>query len=62
MSRVLDDLIASDVGKKQSKKDRVLTDVELHDVLSAIAQRQGSFYMRYLCQLLIIFGARTQEL
>ncbi len=62
VSRVLDDLIASDVGKKQSKKDRVLTDVELHDVLSALAQRQGTFYMRYLCQLLIIFGARTQEI
>ncbi|WP_172590761.1 tyrosine-type recombinase/integrase [Shewanella xiamenensis] len=62
VSHVLDDLIASDVGKKQGKKDRVLTDVELHDLLSAIRERQGSLYMRYLCQFLIIFGARTQEL
>ncbi|MCL1047543.1 site-specific integrase [Shewanella electrodiphila] len=62
ISRELDDLIASDVGKKQKPKDRVLTDVELFDLLSSIQQRQGNFYQRYLCQLLIIFGARTQEL
>ncbi|MCL1130659.1 tyrosine-type recombinase/integrase [Shewanella sairae] len=62
ISRELDDLIASDVGKKQQKKDRVLTDVELYDLMGSIANRKGTFYMRYLCRLLIIFGARTQEL
>ncbi|MBQ4889291.1 site-specific integrase [Shewanella sp. MMG014] len=62
ISRELDDLIASDVGKKQRKKDRVLSDVELYDLMNSIQKREGSFYLRYLCQLLIVFGARTQEL
>ncbi|MGX9462024.1 tyrosine-type recombinase/integrase [Shewanella sp. A14] len=62
ISRELDDLIVTDVGKKQRKKDRVLSDVELYDLMSSIQKREGTFYMRYLCQLLIVFGARTQEL
>lgn len=62
ISRELDDLNAADVGKKQRQKDRVLTDVELYDLLRSIQNRKGAFYMRYLCQFLIIFGARTQEL
>lgn len=62
ISRELDDLNAADVGKKQRQKDRVLTDVELYDLLRSNQNRQGAFYMRYLCQFLIIFGARTQEL
>lgn len=62
ISRELDDLIASDVGQKQRKKDRVLSDVELYDLLNSIQKREGSLYLRYLCQLLIVFGARTQEL
>ncbi|MBQ4889286.1 integrase arm-type DNA-binding domain-containing protein [Shewanella sp. MMG014] len=62
ISRELDDLIASDVGKKQKPKDRVLTDVEVYDLLRSIENREGTFYLRYLCKLLLIFGARTQEL
>lgn len=62
VSRELDDLIASDVGHKQKSKDRVLTDVEMYDLLKSIQNKQGTFYQRYLCKLLLIFGARTQEL
>ncbi|PMG72861.1 integrase [Shewanella sp. 10N.286.51.B7] len=62
ISRELDDLIASDVGKKQKPKDRVLTDVEVYDLLNSIQNQKGTFYLRYLCKLLLIFGARTQEL
>ncbi|WP_445946217.1 tyrosine-type recombinase/integrase [Shewanella sp.] len=62
ISRELDDLIASDVGQKQRQKDRVLSDVEIYDLMHSIQRREGNFYMRYLCQLLIVFGARTQEL
>ncbi|PKG56176.1 site-specific integrase [Shewanella sp. GutDb-MelDb] len=62
ISRELDDLTTIDVGKRQRKKDRVLSDVELYDLLNSIQRKESSFYMRYLCQLLIVFGARTQEL
>ncbi|MGE6648834.1 tyrosine-type recombinase/integrase [Shewanella colwelliana] len=62
VSRELDDLIASDVGQKQRQKDRVLSDVEIYDLMHSIQKREGAFYMRYLCQLLLVFGARTQEL
>ena len=62
ISRELDDLIASDVGKKARPKDRVLSDIEVYDLLTSIKRREGTIYMRYLCQLLLIFGARTQEL
>ncbi|GIU36565.1 site-specific integrase [Shewanella schlegeliana] len=57
----LDDLVAGDVGKKAAVKDRVLSYSELKDVLQWSHGRKGSFYMRYLCLLLIVFGARTQE-
>ncbi|WP_219822480.1 tyrosine-type recombinase/integrase [Shewanella insulae] len=62
VSRELDDLIASDVGQKQRQKDRVLSDIEMYDLMRSIQNGKGAFYMRYLCQLLLVFGARTQEL
>lgn len=62
ITHALDDLIGTDVGKKQNKKDRVLSDIELTDLLTLLEGRKVSFYMRQLCKLLIVFGARTQEL
>ncbi|CEO40541.1 tyrosine-type recombinase/integrase [Photobacterium kishitanii] len=63
-TRALDDLMISDVGSKQRKKDRVLTDKELADVWGMV-QTPNARYMAYypnLIKLLIIFGARTQEI
>jgi len=60
-SRALDDLIVSDVGNKQRKKDRVLTDKELVDVWRFTDNTKLLPYYRNLLKLLIIFGARTQE-
>lgn len=63
VSRALDDLTISDVGSKQQKKDRVLSDQELVDVWR-LAIENGNFdnqYYRDLLRLLITFGARTQE-
>lgn len=62
ISHALDDLISTDVGKKQNKKDRVLSDKELTELLILLNGRKMSFYMRHLCKLLIVFGARSQEL
>jgi integrase len=60
-SHALDDLNSTDVGKRQQQGDRILTDPELAELLILLEGRKVSFYMRYLCKLLIIFGARTQE-
>lgn len=63
-NRALDDLTISDVGNKQQKKDRILSAKELKDVWS-IAIEEGQFdnqYYRDLLKLLIVFGARTQEI
>jgi len=60
-SRVLDDLSISDVGKKQCKKDRVLKDKELADVWLLSDNSRLLPYYRNLLKLLLIFGARTQE-
>lgn len=62
-SRALDDLMIADVGNKQQKKDRVLSNKELSDVWN-VATEKGDFsnhYYRNLLRLLITFGARTQE-
>lgn len=62
-NRALDDLTISDVGNKQQKKDRVLSVKELKDVWSLVTE-EGLFdnqYYRNLLRMLIIFGARTQE-
>lgn len=60
-SRALDDLTISDVGSKQRKRDRVLSDKELRDVLVATDNKTFNAYVSNLLKLLIYFGARTQE-
>lgn len=60
-SHALDDLIISDVGRKQSKRDRVLTKEELTDLIHCIQGELLMPYYRRLIFLLLIFGARTQE-
>lgn len=61
-SRVLDDLSIPDVGKKQNKKDRVLSVQELVDVLRLIEGKRLLPYYAQLIRLLIIFGSRTIEI
>ncbi|NIY92588.1 tyrosine-type recombinase/integrase [Vibrio diazotrophicus] len=61
-SRALDDLIISDVGSKQNQKDRVLSMQELVDVLRLIEGKRLLPYYAKLIRLLIVFGARTQEI
>ncbi|MFM2588624.1 tyrosine-type recombinase/integrase [Vibrio sp. TBV020] len=60
-SRVLDDLTTTDVGNKQNKKDRCLTDSELMDVWQMTSCEKHLPYYRNLIRLLVVFGARTQE-
>lgn len=60
-SRVLDDLTISDVGNKQRKKDRVLSVQELVDVWSFTERTNILPYYAKLVRLLIMFGARSQE-
>ncbi|CAM3981022.1 Putative prophage CPS-53 integrase [Vibrio aerogenes CECT 7868] len=61
LSHALDDLIISDVGKKQAKRDRVLSDEELTQLLELIQGDKVLPYYQRLILLLVIFGARTQE-
>lgn len=63
-SRALDDLIITDVGSKQNKGERVLTDKELISLLEAIQPESKPFCLPYylkLIKLLLVFGSRTQE-
>lgn len=61
VSNALDDLTLSDVGKKASKRDRVLTEEELRS-LWRWASEQGIYsYYGNLAKILLAFGARTQE-
>lgn len=60
-SRVLDDLTIADVGRKQRKRDRFLSISELADVWLATEKDVLPPYYRNLVKLLVIFGARTQE-
>lgn len=60
-SRVLDDLTVTDVGKKQAKRDRILSDSELLDVWRYIHDDSNLPYYRDLVMLLTLLGARTQE-
>lgn len=55
-------LTVSDVGKKTRKGEKTLSDREINELLSALNgnQRIGLYYKR-LYTLLLIFGARTQE-
>ncbi|MFU2315664.1 tyrosine-type recombinase/integrase [Rahnella sp. PCH160] len=62
VSNWLDDLTIPDVGKKQQKRDRVLTDYELGQLWTA-ANNQNFFspYYSSLLIILITFGCRSQE-
>ncbi|WP_318470764.1 tyrosine-type recombinase/integrase [Photobacterium leiognathi] len=65
VSRELDDLTISDVGSKQRKKDRVLTDDELTTIWQSLQPEFSSLFPPYyqnLLKILIIFGSRTQEI
>lgn len=61
-NRVLDDLNITDVGKKQRKKDRVLTDAELASLWEWANEPDAYPYYHHLVKLLIVFGSRTHEL
>lgn len=60
-SRELDDLTITDVGSKQGKRDRVLSDAELAHIWTTIETNTFNVYMSQLLKVLIVFGARTQE-
>lgn len=60
-SRVLDDLTVTDVGQKQQKRDRFLTDDEIGDVWRQFQNESYLPYYRNLIRLLMVFGARSQE-
>ncbi len=60
-SIVLEDLTVMDVGKKQRKKDRVLSNAELNQLWQLINGDNYSLYHRNLMRLLLVFGCRTQE-
>lgn len=63
-SRELDDLTVTDVGNKQKKRDRVLSNQELVDIWNMAVEvgHNNNQYYRDLLRLLIIFGTRTQEI
>lgn len=60
-SHALDDLVITDAGERQGKKDRFLSPSELRDVWEWTKDIKGHWYYRQLVTLLISFGARTQE-
>ncbi|GLS83448.1 tyrosine-type recombinase/integrase [Paraferrimonas haliotis] len=60
-SNALDELNISDVAKSQTPKDRVLSLVELRDILAWAKDYKLSSYYQWLAVLLIYTGARTQE-
>ena len=60
-SYALVNLTVNDVGKKQNKRDRVLTDSELSELWNWLDTPATTLYYRNLIRLLLIFGARTQE-
>lgn len=61
VSSALDDLTIPDVGKKQNKKDRVLTDKELGELWQSLNENKHIPYYKYLIKILIIFGCRSHE-
>ncbi|WP_064601610.1 tyrosine-type recombinase/integrase [Photobacterium sp. J15] len=60
-SHALVNLTVNDVGKKQSQRDRVLTDRELAELWNWLDTDTTTMYYRTLIRLLFVFGARTQE-
>lgn len=61
VTNALDDLTIADVGKKQSKRDRILSMEELRDVLHWCGELSTNRYYANLVYLLLAFGARSQE-
>lgn len=61
-SDVLEFLTINDVGKTPNKKDRVLTDSEIRDLLRSIDSGKISPYHAKLIKLLLVFGCRTHEI
>lgn len=61
-SRELDDLTINDVGRKQAQGERFLSMQEVGDLLNWLDKPKGQPYYRTLVRLLLIFGARSQEL
>ncbi|URG53028.1 site-specific integrase [Pectobacterium quasiaquaticum] len=62
VSNALDDLTIPDVGKKQRKKDRVLSDIEAGDLWAAIlAGDRFMPYYTHLLKIITVFGCRSQE-
>ncbi|WP_340617979.1 tyrosine-type recombinase/integrase [Xenorhabdus entomophaga] len=61
ISNALDDLTIPDVGKKQNKGDRVLTENEIGQLWKSINTNIHPPYYSNLLTLLIVFGCRTQE-
>ncbi|MBQ0264825.1 site-specific integrase [Providencia rettgeri] len=61
ISSALDDLTIPDVGKKQNKRDRVLTDNELGQLWKSANEQKHIPYYNYLIRILIVFGCRSHE-
>jgi integrase len=62
VSTALEDLTIPDVGKKQAKKDRVLSDKEAGDLWAAVTAADRFLpYYTYLLKIVTVFGCRTQE-
>ncbi|MDE1476423.1 tyrosine-type recombinase/integrase [Xenorhabdus bovienii] len=61
ISNALDDLTIPDVGKKQKKGDRVLTDNELGQLWKSLNTDIYLPYYSNLLRILIVFGCRSQE-
>lgn len=61
ISNALDDLTITDVGKKQAKGDRVLSDEELGQLLRATEELNFMPYYAAMIRLLVVFGARSHE-
>lgn len=62
ISTALEDLTIPDVGKKQAKRDRVLSEREAGDLWLAISEKK--YFMSYytnLLKIITVFGCRTQE-
>ncbi|WP_275364626.1 site-specific integrase [Xenorhabdus bovienii] len=66
ISHEIDDLSVGDVGKKPNRRDRVLTNNELHDVWYFVNKEYDNRIMsheyRVILRFLIIFGCRLSEI
>ncbi|HGJ5857264.1 tyrosine-type recombinase/integrase [Arsenophonus nasoniae] len=61
ISNALDDLAVTDVGKKESKRDRFLSDKELQQLWISLDTEIYLPYYNHLLRILIIFGCRSHE-